>query len=77
MLLKLLTRGEGCAAKRLALGDGRLGVGLIEPGRARWDEMEVDLRMLLEPSDGTSYGYPDLPSVTKRRIAEREFRVVS
>src|SRR6202008_139971 len=48
--VQLLERGEGCAAKRLALEDGKPGLDLIEPGRARWREMEADLRMSLEPA---------------------------
>jgi len=50
VLLQLLDRGERCAAKRLALEDGKPSLDLIEPGRARWREMEVDLRMFLEPA---------------------------
>jgi hypothetical protein len=34
----------------LALEDGKPSLDLIEPGRTRWREMEVDLWMFLEPA---------------------------
>jgi hypothetical protein len=50
VLPQLLNRGEGCAVKRLALEDGKPSLDLIEPERARRREIEVDLRMFLEPA---------------------------
>src|SRR5262249_61176775 len=50
VLLQLLDRGERCARERLALEDGEPSLDLIEPRRPRRREMEVDLRMFLEPA---------------------------
>src|ERR1700746_725577 len=50
VFLQLLKRGEGCAAKRLALEDEKPSLDLVEPGRARWREVEVNLRVFLKPA---------------------------
>jgi hypothetical protein len=50
VLLQLLEGGEGSAAQRLALEDGKPSLDLIKPRRARRDEMEMDFWVFLEPT---------------------------
>jgi hypothetical protein len=41
---------EGCALERLAGEDGEPDLDLIEPGGAGWREMEMHVRMALQPA---------------------------
>ena len=50
VLLKLLDGGEGGAGQGLALKDRKPSFDLIEPRRTGWDEMEMHLRVFLEPA---------------------------
>ena len=61
VLLQLLEGGEGSAAQRLALEDGKPSLDLIKPRRARRDEMKMDFWVFLEPTLvlRSSYGCSD------------------
>ena len=50
VLSELFDRGEGCAAERLALQDREPDFDLVEPGCTRRREVEMDVRMPLEPA---------------------------
>jgi hypothetical protein len=50
VLLQLLDGGGGCGIQRLGLKYGEPSLDLIEPRRPGWDEMEMDVGVLLEPA---------------------------
>ena len=50
MLSKLFNGCQGCAAKGLAFQDGEPDFDLVEPGGPRRREVEMHVRMTLEPA---------------------------
>ena len=50
MLPELFDGAERCAAQGLALQDREPDFHLVEPRGPRWSEVEVDIRMTLEPA---------------------------
>ena len=71
---QLLDRAGRCAVQRLALKDGKPSLDPIERRRAASGEMEVDVRMFLEPAIALLMGVEIIEDDVKLAIRGRRLR---